>query len=66
MALDNIPKIQFKVKISEKKGTFIDNGKNFIQYLNNKQAYNHFLMFYQVFLSPKVKQYAIITYKHGI
>lgn len=50
MALDNIPKIQFKVKISEKKGTFIDNGNNFIQYLNNKQAYNHFLMFYQVFL----------------
>ena len=23
-------------------------------------------MFYQIFLSPKVKQCAIITYKHGI
>ena len=23
-------------------------------------------MFYQVFLSPKVKRWAIITYKHGI
>ena len=23
-------------------------------------------MFYQIFLSPKVKQYAIITNKHGI
>ena len=25
-----------------------------------------FLMFYQIFLSPQVKRYAIITYKHGI
>ena len=23
-------------------------------------------MFYQIFLSPQVKQWAIITYKHGI
>ena len=23
-------------------------------------------MFYQIFLSPQVKRYAIITYKHGI
>ena len=23
-------------------------------------------MFYQIFLSPKVKRWAIITYKHGI
>ena len=23
-------------------------------------------MFYQIFLSPQVKQYAIITYKHSI
>ena len=23
-------------------------------------------MFYQMFLSPQVKQYAIISYKHGI
>ena len=23
-------------------------------------------MFYQIFLSPQVKPYAIITYKHGI
>ena len=23
-------------------------------------------MFYQIVLSPQVKQYAIITYKHGI
>ena len=23
-------------------------------------------MFYQIFLSPHVKQWAIITYKHGI
>ena len=23
-------------------------------------------MFYQIFLSPKVKRYAIITYKHDI
>ena len=25
-----------------------------------------FLMFYQVFLSPEVKKYAVITNKHGI
>ena len=25
-----------------------------------------FLMFYQIFLSPQVKRWAIITYKHGI
>ena len=25
-----------------------------------------FLIFYQSFLSPQVKRYAIITYKHGI
>ena len=25
-----------------------------------------FLVFYQIFLSPQVKQCAIITYKHGI
>ena len=25
-----------------------------------------FLMFYQIFLKPQVKQCAIITYKHGI
>ena len=25
-----------------------------------------YLMFYQIFLSPQVKQWAIITYKHGI
>ena len=25
-----------------------------------------FLMFYQIFLSPKVKRWLIITYKHGI
>ena len=25
-----------------------------------------FLMFYRTFLSAQVKQYAIITYKHGI
>ena len=25
-----------------------------------------FSMFYQIFLSPQVKQFAIITYKHGI
>ena len=24
-----------------------------------------FLMFFQIFFSPQVKQYAIITYKHG-
>ena len=35
-------------------------------------ADNHFynilrlLMFYQVFLSPQVKRWAIITYKHGM
>ena len=23
-------------------------------------------MFYQIFLSPQVKQYAIITFKHGM
>ena len=23
-------------------------------------------MFYQIFLSPQVKQWAVITYKHGI
>ena len=23
-------------------------------------------MFYQIFLSPQVKRYAIITYKHGV
>ena len=26
----------------------------------------HFSMFYQIFLSPQVKRWAIITYKHGI
>ena len=26
----------------------------------------HFLMLYQIFFSPEVKQWAIITYKHGI
>ena len=26
----------------------------------------HFLMFYQIFLSPQVKRWAIIKYKHGI
>ena len=25
-----------------------------------------FLMFYQIFLSPQVKRWEIITYKHGI
>ena len=25
-----------------------------------------FLLFYQIFLSPQVKQCAIISYKHGI
>ena len=25
-----------------------------------------FLMFYQIFLSPQVKRYVIITFKHGI
>ena len=25
-----------------------------------------FMMFYQIFLSPQVKQCAIITYKHGV
>ena len=25
-----------------------------------------FLMFYQIFLSPQVKRWAIVTYKHGI
>ena len=26
----------------------------------------HHQMFYQIFLSPQVKQWAVITYKHGI
>ena len=28
--------------------------------------FSDFLMFYQIFLSPQVKRWAIITYKHGI
>ena len=31
-----------------------------------KRIRKDFLMFYQIFLSPKVKRCAIITYKHGI
>ena len=29
-------------------------------------GFRDFLMFYQIFLSPKVKLCAILTYKHGI
>ena len=28
--------------------------------------FRDFSMFYQIFLSPQVNQWAIITYKHGI
>ena len=28
--------------------------------------FEDFLMFYQTFLSPQVKRFTIITYKHGI
>ena len=28
--------------------------------------FSHFLIFYQIFLSPQVKRWTIITYKHGI
>ena len=28
--------------------------------------FRDFLMFYQIFLSPQMKRWAIITYKHGI
>ena len=28
--------------------------------------FRDFLMFYQIFLSPQVKQWVIITYNHGI
>ena len=32
----------------------------------NGRIFLDFLMFYQTFLSPQVKRYAIITYKHNM
>ena len=33
---------------------------------NHFHNFSGFLLFYQIFLSPQVKQWATITYKHGI
>ena len=33
---------------------------------NSSITFWDFLMFYQIFHSPQVKRWAIITYKHGI
>ena len=37
-----------------------------LQFLIHGLVFPQINMFYQIFLSPQVKRWAIITYKHGI
>ena len=62
---------KFKARIREKK-KFVESYRQKSEFLKWFEAtitfiiFWDFLMFYQIFLSPQVKRYGIITYEHGI